>query len=106
MESFLLTHQEKLWGLQFQCCSVWPRISLWWQAYRGTTISDPKQIARLWPDAEWSRRRSEYREHEIEWFAEVDGVTLILESAETTKPAKLPEVSGRVHLESPEPPND
>lgn len=98
METFLANHQQSLWGMRFTCCSVWPRIELWWTHYRGKLIRDPRQIARLWPEAQWERERNEYREHEIDWFCTVDGVKLLIKGAESTKPAAKPKISGSVEL--------
>ena len=95
---FIEKHKETLAGMSWDVGFLDPEIKIsctsW---YRGEQTT-PVDIARLWPNANWKRERPEYRDNQLDYVAEVDGVKIIIKCAEVFKPVKLGKAGTRVKL--------
>ena len=98
LRAFIAKHADTLAGMYWRVGYLDPEIELHHGHYRGQKAG-PKDIARLWPNATWTRAKEKYgREDEIQWHAVVDGITLKIERAETLAPRPNPKIGGRVKL--------
>ena len=83
---FIEANKQILAGVYWTVGYLDPEIKISWGTYRGEK-AEPADIAALWPGAEWKRARQKYGERlTYDWCAEVDGVTIRIECAETEKP--------------------
>ena len=95
---FIAVHGETLAGLHWTPALFDPAIDLSWGHYRGqkTTALD---VARLWPAAKWKRVKTSFSSSlDYDWTAEVDGITLVIERAETEEPRPKLKAGERIDL--------
>ncbi len=89
---FIEKHKDTLAGLRWWCPHANREVEIWTGYYRAKPAS-AKDIARLWPDAQWTKRQDAFSKEQIDWVAEIDGITLVIEKAEKLpppKPTKIP----------------
>jgi hypothetical protein len=98
LRQFISKHSGTLAGMYWTVGYLDPEITISPFHYRGRQTK-PRDIALLWPHANWTRQKEKYgREDEIQWWAEVDGITLKIENAERLQPLPKPRVGQKVHL--------
>lgn len=87
---FIQKHNETLAGLDWQVGYLDTEIEICKRYYRGATVG-PTGVAKLWPQAKWTRVKPKYSSQPaMDWIAVVDGVTLRIKDAETWEPLPTP----------------
>lgn len=84
--AWITKHAVTLAGLNWRVGYLDPEIKVSWHSYRGRNMRGPGQVAALWPGAAWMRRKQKYSKADYDWTAEIDGVTVIIEYAESEDP--------------------
>jgi len=84
--AFITKHAETLAGLEWTPDLIDLEIQLTWRSYRGQKVS-ALGVARLWPDAKWKRVKTSFSAGlDYDWKAKIDGITLVIDRAETEEP--------------------
>jgi len=91
LRRFIAKHEQTLAGTFWRVNAWQNEIEIWGSYYRAQPI-DPKGKARLFPDAKWVVIHRPYtREEQLDYVGELDGVKLVIASAEIIpiyKPSK------------------